>query len=55
MSEEQNIIPPEQMMATVVPNEDCLPHLHVITYRKNHAINTLRELPLKKVTDNYLI
>lgn len=41
-------------MATVVPNEDCLPHLHVITYRKNHAVNTLRELPLKNVTDNYV-
>lgn len=54
MTEEENVIPAEQMMATAVPNEDCLPHLHVITYRKNHALNTLKELPLKKVTDDFI-
>ena len=42
------------MLATAVPNEDCLPHLHVIVYRKNHALNTLRELPLKKISGEYV-
>ena len=51
---EENIISGDQMLATTVPNEECLPHLHVITYRKNYALNTLTELPLKKITDNYI-
>ena len=54
MTEEENIIPAEQMLATAVPNEENLPHLHVITYRKNHAVNTLRELPLRKISENYI-
>ena len=52
--EEENIIPAEQMLSTAVPNEDCLPHLHVITYRKNHPLNTLRELPLRKISEEYV-
>lgn len=42
------------MIATAVPNEDCLPHLHVITYRKNYALNTLATLPLKKISDSFI-
>lgn len=44
-NEEQNIVSAEQMAATAVPNEECLPHLHVVTFRKNYAVNTLKQLP----------
>ena len=42
------------MMATTVPNEACLPHLHVVTYRKNYALNNLKALPLKSINDTYI-
>jgi len=53
-NEEQNIVSAEQMAATAVPNEDCLPHLHVVTYRKNYAINTLKQLPQSSISENYV-
>lgn len=42
------------MLATIVPNEESLPHLHVITYRKNYTLNTLSEFPLKNISDNFV-
>ena len=54
MTEEDNIQTTEQMFYSTVPNEENLPHLHVITYRKNYALNTLRELPLKNIGEDYI-
>ena len=51
---EGHFISGEQMWQTGVPDEACLPHLHVITYRKNYPVNTLAELPLKNISDNYV-
>ena len=53
-NEEQNIVSAEQMAATAVPNEECLPHLHVVTYRKNYPVNTLSQLPASKISENYV-
>ena len=32
-----------------VPNEDKLPKLHAITYRRNHLINSIKQLPRSEV------
>ena len=51
---ENNFISEQQIMATAVPDEESLPHLHVMTYRKNYTLHNLRELPLRNITDSYI-
>jgi len=41
-------------VASAVPNEDCLPHLHVVTYRKSYSLHNLKELPLRSISDSYI-
>ena len=53
-NEENNFISEQQIMSTSVPDEECLPHLHVVTYRKNYTLHNLRELPLKNISDSYI-
>lgn len=37
-----------------VPNEDKLPQLHAITYRRNYIFNSIKELPKSKVTKDFI-
>ena len=52
--EEPHFVSAEQMAATAVPNEHCMPHLHVICYRKDFTTTTLKDLPLRNISENYL-
>ena len=35
----------EEELAHSVPNEDKLPHLHVITHRRNYIYKNIAQLP----------
>jgi len=37
-----------------VPNEEKLPKLHVITYRRNLVLNSIKQLPKTEVTKDYI-
>ena len=42
------------MAATAVPNEHCLPHLHVICHRKDFTTKNLNDLPLREISTTYV-
>ena len=42
------------MFATAVPNENCLPHLHVIAYRRDYPVNVIKEFTVSNVSESYV-
>ena len=42
----------EEELALAVPNEDKLPQLHVITYRRNYIFKNIKQLPFCKVSNS---
>ena len=37
-----------------IPNEDKLPKLHVISYRRNHVLNSIKQLPKPEINKDYI-
>jgi hypothetical protein len=37
-----------------IPNEAFLPHLHVITFRRNHTLINNQVLPKQNATEDYV-
>ena len=46
--------PEKEELPAGVPNEDKLPRLHVITYRRNYVQNSIKQLPKLAVNASYI-